>query len=136
MSVAHTSRPAEERRFSLLSLFEAMATPHQLDRYLELVTPMVTVRDLRAEVVEVRRSTADTVTLTLRPTRQWRGFRAGQFVQVGVVIDGVRHTRCYSPANAQASTDGPVELTIKAHPEGLVSQYLHCLLYTSDAADE
>ena len=125
MSVAHTSRPAEGRRFSLLSLFEAMATPHQLDRYLELVTPMVTVRDLRAEVIEVRRSTADTVTLTLRPTRQWRGFRAGQFVQVGVVIDGVRHTRCYSPANAQASTDGLVELTIKAHPEGLDSQYLH-----------
>ncbi|QHE68817.1 ferredoxin reductase [Rhodococcus sp. WAY2] len=125
MSVAHTSRPAEGRRFSLLSLFEAMATPHQLDRYLELVTPMVTVRDLRAEVLAVDRSTADTVTLTLRPTRQWRGFRAGQFVQVGVVIDGVRHTRCYSPANAQSSPDGTIELTIKAHPDGLVSQYLH-----------
>ncbi|MFD4268380.1 ferredoxin reductase [Rhodococcus sp. NPDC058481] len=110
---------------SLMSLFEAMATPHQIDRYLELVNPMATVRDLRAEVAEVRRTTADTVTLTLRPTRQWRGFEAGQFVQVGVVIDGVRHTRCYSPACSQHRSDGRIELTVKAHPQGLVSQYLH-----------
>ncbi|MGA9870501.1 MAG: FAD-binding oxidoreductase [Rhodococcus sp. (in: high G+C Gram-positive bacteria)] len=126
MTLQQKPRRAEGRRkFSLLSLFEAMATPHALDRYLELVDPMTTVRDLRAEVTDVHRSTADTVTLTLRPTHQWRGFEAGQFVQIGVVIDGVRHTRCYSPACSQHRNDGRIELTIKAHPEGLVSQYLH-----------
>lgn len=126
MAVQNTSRrPGFRSKFSLLSLFEAMATPHALDRYLELVDPMTTVRDLRGEVTDVHRSTADTVTLTLRPTHQWRGFEAGQFVQVGVVIDGVRHTRCYSPACSQYRDDGRIELTIKAHPEGLVSQYLH-----------
>ena len=118
-------RPRSRSKFSLLSLFEAMATPHALDRYLELVDPMTTVRDLRGEVTAVHRSTADTVTLTIRPTHQWQGFEAGQFVQVGVVIDGVRHTRCYSPACSQYRDDGRIELTIKAHPEGLVSQYLH-----------
>ncbi|MDJ0394447.1 ferredoxin reductase [Rhodococcus sp. G-MC3] len=118
-------QPSKRGRFSLLSLFEAMATPHALDRYLELVDPMTTVRDLRGEVTAVHYSTADTVTLTLRPTQQWNGFEAGQFVQVGVVIDGVRHTRCYSPACSQYRDDGRIELTIKAHPEGLVSQYLH-----------
>ncbi|NIL78974.1 NADPH oxidoreductase [Rhodococcus sp. B10] len=112
-------------RFSALSLFEAMASPHELDRYLELVDPMTTVRDLRAEVVAVHRSTEDTVTLTLRPTWQWKGFEAGQFVQVGVVIDGVRHTRCYSPACSQYRSDGLIEITVKAHPDGLVSGYLH-----------
>lgn len=109
----------------LLSLVETMATPHELDRYLELVNPMASVRDLRAEVTDVVRQTNDTVTLTLRPTWQWEGFAAGQFVQIGVVIDGVRHTRCYSPACSEYRTDGHIELTIKAHPEGLVSQYLH-----------
>ena len=69
----------------MLSLFEAMATPHSIDRYLELVDPMATVRDLRAEVVAVRHSASGSVTLTLRPTRQWAGHRAGQFVQIGVV---------------------------------------------------
>lgn len=113
------------RGFSLLSLFEAMATPHALDRYLELVDPMTTVRDLRGEVVDTHRSTEDSLTMTIRPTRQWKGFEAGQFVQVGVVIDGVRHTRCYSPSCSQYRDDGRIELTVKAHPEGLVSQYLH-----------
>ncbi|NLE77992.1 MAG: ferredoxin reductase [Rhodococcus sp.] len=102
-----------------------MATPHALDRYLELVDPMVTVRDLRGRVESVVRSTSDTVTLTIRPTRQWRGFAAGQYVQVGVVIDGVRHTRCYSPAGSERRRDNLVELTIKAHAGGLVSGYLY-----------
>ncbi|MFD4430071.1 ferredoxin reductase [Nocardia sp. NPDC058497] len=109
----------------LLSLVDAMATPHNLDRYLELVNPMASVRDLRAEVVDVHRQTRETVTLILRPTWQWEGFDAGQFVQVGVVVDGVRHTRCYSPASSRYRDDGRIELTIKRHTRGLVSRYLH-----------
>ncbi|MDT4905934.1 MAG: stearoyl-CoA 9-desaturase oxidoreductase [Pseudonocardiales bacterium] len=110
---------------SKLGALEALATPHGVDRYLELVHPMLTVRELRAVVTDVQRGTADSITLTLRPTRQWKGFEAGQFVQLSVDIDGVRRTRCYSPACSQYRKDGHIELTIKAHPEGLVSQYLH-----------
>lgn len=110
---------------SPLRLLEALATPHGVDRYLELVNPMLTVRDLRAEITEVHRTTADTVTLTLRPTRQWQGFRAGQFIQLTVDIDGVRRTRCYSPSCSQYRADGRIQITVKAHPEGLVSTWLH-----------
>src|SRR2546425_11088296 len=84
------------RRLSPLGVVEALAAPHGVDRYLELVHPMLTVRELRAVVTGVDRSTSDSVTLTLRPTRQWRGFEAGQYVQIAVDIDGVRQTRCYS----------------------------------------
>ncbi len=109
---------------SLLGLVEALATPHGLDRYLELVHPMLTVRELRAAVTDVRHSTDDSITLTLRPTRQWRGFAAGQFVQVSIDIDGVRRTRCYSPSCSQHRADGRIEITVKAHAEGLVSRWL------------
>ncbi len=107
-----------------LKLLEALATPHGVDRYLELVHPMLTVRELRAAVTEVDRSTAGSVTLTLRPTRQWRGFTAGQFVQVAVDVDGVRRTRCFSPCCSEHRADGRIELTVKAHEDGLVSRYL------------
>ena len=110
---------------SPLKLLEALATPHGVDRYLELINPMLTVRELRAEVTRVVRTTPDTLVLTLKPTRQWRGFRAGQFVQVTAVIDGVRRTRCYSPSCSQFRSDGQFELTVKAHPDGLFSQWLH-----------
>jgi ferredoxin-NADP reductase len=40
-----------------------------------------------------------------------------------VEIDGVRRTRCYSPAGA-AGTGRELEITVKSHPEGLVSNHL------------
>ena len=119
-----TTSPERARRRPLLSLLEALATPHAVDRYLELLDPMATARDMRARVVRVERPTSDSVVLDLRPTRQWRGFAAGQFVQLGVVIDGVRHTRCYSPTGAQGGARDSIRLIVRAHPGGLVSQYL------------
>ena len=71
----------------------------------------------------VRRQTARSVTLTLRPNRAWAGFEAGQFVAVGVEIDGVRRTRTYSPASS-AHRVRELELTVTEHPGGLVSGHL------------
>jgi ferredoxin-NADP reductase len=101
---------------------DLLAGPAGLDGYLEQVNPTWSVHDCRAEVTGVRHLTPDSVTLTLRPNRAWQGFRAGQFIQLGVEIDGVRRVRCYSPASAGAARD--LELTVKSHPEGLVSNFL------------
>ncbi|GAA11476.1 ferredoxin reductase [Gordonia alkanivorans] len=114
------------------SIVEAALSPHPVDRYLELLDPMLTWRDLRGEIVRVEHPTPRTVRLTIRPTRQWRGHQAGQFVQLSVVIDGVRHARCFSPANAAASPDGDIELTITANDDGLVSKYLAAEARTGD----
>jgi ferredoxin-NADP reductase len=104
-------------------ILDLLAGPAGVDGYLEQVRPTWSRRDCRAEVTEVRRLTPDSVTLTLRPNRAWQGFHAGQFIQVGVEIDGVRRTRCYSPSSS-AVTARDLELTVKAHPEGLVSNFL------------
>lgn len=109
---------------SLASLAERLLTPHGVDRYLELIDPMLVRREIRGEVVALRRPTRDSITLTVRPSRAWQGFAAGQFVRVTVDIDGVRRTRCYSPAGS-AYRDGELEFTVKAHRGGLVSRHLH-----------
>jgi stearoyl-CoA 9-desaturase NADPH oxidoreductase len=106
-----------------LRFLEAVATPHGVDSYLEQLDPLLVGRECRAEVVGVERGTEESVTLTLRPNRVWRGFRAGQFVNVAVEIDGVRHQRCYSPACAEGR-GATIEITTKRHPEGLVSNFL------------
>ncbi|MGZ8179146.1 ferredoxin reductase [Williamsia sp. SKLECPSW1] len=107
------------------SVIEAALAPHPVDRYLELVDPMVTWDEIRARVVEVSRPTPRAVRLTLAPTRQWKGHKAGQYVQLSVVIDGVRQTRCFSPANAESGPDGTIELTVTAHDGGHVSRHLY-----------
>ena len=112
------------RRVLRSSLLEALAYPHGVDRYVELVRPLRS-RDVRAEVRAVRRQTPKSVTLTLRANEHWRGFRAGQFVGVSVEIDGVFLTRPYSPAGSEHAPDGELELTVSTHPEGRVSRYLY-----------
>jgi stearoyl-CoA 9-desaturase NADPH oxidoreductase len=111
------------RRVLGSALAGALTTPHGVDRYVELVRPAFSLREVRAEVVAVRRATARSVTLTLRPNANWDGFRAGQFVRLSVEIDGVRHTRTYSPASS-AHVGDLIELTAHAQPDGVVSPFL------------
>jgi ferredoxin-NADP reductase len=112
------------RRLLRSSLLDALAYPHGVDRYLELVRPLLVKHQVRAEVTAVRRQTPKSVTLRLRPNETWRGLRAGQFVGLSVEIDGVRETRPYSPAGSQHAAGGVLELTVSTHPEGKVSRYL------------
>jgi ferredoxin-NADP reductase len=112
--------PRRVRR--LASLAEALLTPHGMDRYLELVDPMLVRREVRGLVTAVRKQTPDSVTLTVQPSRAWPGFTAGQYVRLQVAIDGVRRTRCYSPCGSQHAS-GELEFTIKE--QGLVSGHLN-----------
>lgn len=121
--------PAPQRGIGVWSnllrspLLSALSYPHPIDRYLELIHPTWSLEEVRAVVSAVRRQTDDSVTLTLRPNRRWAGFRAGQFVQLAVEVNGVRRTRCYSPASSMHRR-GEIELTLKAHSRSVVSTYL------------
>lgn len=103
---------------------DTLTTPHGIDRYLELVNPMWSVHEVRAEVEDVHREAPGVATLTLRPTGNWPGACAGQHVQVGVLVDGVRRTRCFSLSSSAHRADGRITITVKAHEEGYVSRYL------------
>jgi ferredoxin-NADP reductase len=126
-TVAPPSAPPRPRRLGrkLLGsgLLDVLAGPPGVDGYLEQIRPTWAVRDCRAEVTSVERQTADSVTLGLRANFAWEGFRAGQFLQVAVEIDGAWRTRSYSPASV-AGTGRELEITVKSHPEGLVSNFL------------
>ena len=116
------------RRLLSSNFVDLLVGPHGIDRYLELLRPEITVRDARARVLDVRRQTSRSVTLTVRPNAVWAGFKAGQFIRVGVEIDGVRRTRTYSPTASEHNRDGALELTIIEHPGGLVSPFLRATI--------
>lgn len=92
--------------------------------YLELVTPLWNYAHLQARIEGVVKETPDTTTLLLRPGKGWRIHQAGQFVRLGVSIDGKRHVRTYSLSSPPERHDGLITITVKAVSDGRVSQYL------------
>jgi ferredoxin-NADP reductase len=114
-------------RRRLWSVAEAMASPRDPADYLDMFHPLRRGADLRARVVEVRPETSDAVTVVLRPGADWQGHRPGQYVRIGLDVDGVRLWRSYSltsPPEAVGSRAGLLSITAKAVPDGLVSLHL------------
>jgi stearoyl-CoA 9-desaturase NADPH oxidoreductase len=75
-------------------------------------------------VEAVMTETRDCVTLWLRPSRGWPAHLPGQYVRVGVDVDGVRHWRTYSLTSVPRRRDGRIAITVKRIPGGLVSTHL------------
>jgi len=102
----------------LTRVLSTLTTPLLPDDYLSLVNPLWSTSETRGRIVDVRRETADAATLTIQPGLGWRPHRPGQWVRLGVDIDGVRHWRSYSLSGGP----GTVQITVKA--QGLVSDHL------------
>ena len=99
-----------------------LTTPLVPDAYLDVFDPLRSGSALRARVEAVRPEAAGAATLLLRPGRGWTGHRAGQYVALGVEVDGVRTWRTYSITSPPGAT--PIAVTVKAVPGGSVSQRL------------
>ncbi|QJY50104.1 ferredoxin reductase [Pseudonocardia broussonetiae] len=100
----------------------ALTTPLLPEDYLSLVDPLWSTTELRGRVVGVRRETERATSLRIKPGRAWAGHRAGQYVRIGVDIDGVRHWRTYSLSGAES--DEHLTITVQALADGLVSRHL------------
>ncbi|MGA8047103.1 MAG: ferredoxin reductase [Dermatophilaceae bacterium] len=115
-------------RSSLWRVAEILATPLVPSDYLDLFNPLREGADLRGRITAVTQETADAATITIQPGRSWRGHVPGQYIRVGVDIDGVRHWRAYSVTSPPTAADGTIattiEITVKAIPDGKVSNHL------------
>ncbi|MBW0090214.1 ferredoxin reductase [Pseudonocardia sp. KRD-184] len=89
------------------------------DDVLGTLNPMWSASEPHAKVVGLRRETADTTTLLLRPGRARTRHVPGQFVGLGVRLDGVWHWRTYSATSRPA--DDLLAVTVTAVPGGAVS---------------
>lgn len=97
-------------------------TPLMPDDYLELINPLWSTEELRGRVERLDRRTADAVTIIIRPGAEWDRHKPGQYLRVGVVVDGVHHWRAYSLTSEPS--DDFISITPKLVPEGKVSPHL------------
>src|SRR6478609_9747377 len=110
-------------RDSLRRVAEAAVTPLELSDVLDVFHPLRRGADLRAKIVEVRPETHQSATIVLQPGRDWTGHVPGQYARVGVDVDGVRLWRTYSRTHGPRA-DRRISITVKAIPDGVVSNYL------------
>ncbi|MCW2714472.1 MAG: Oxidoreductase FAD-binding domain protein, partial [Frankiales bacterium] len=110
-------------RQRLRRLADAAVTPLELDDVLDVFHPLRSGADLRGRIVEVRAETADSATLVIKPGKDWAGHVPGQYVRIGVDVEGVRLYRNYSLTHGPRP-DGCISITVKAIPDGVVSNHL------------
>jgi ferredoxin-NADP reductase len=107
-----------------------MTTPLLPDDYLHMVNPLWSARELRGKIVEVIPETGDAATLVIKPGWGWSfNYQAGQYIGIGVHLNGKWHWRSYSISSSPAD-DGArhrgrlLTITVKAMPEGFLSEHL------------
>jgi ferredoxin-NADP reductase len=108
----------------LTELVDLYATPLTLAHYIELVNPLWVSHKLQARVVDVWDETKNSRTITLKPGKNWRVHRAGQYIRVGVPIGGKQFTRTYSISSAPERRDGCITITVKQLEGGRMSNHL------------
>jgi ferredoxin-NADP reductase len=107
-----------------------LTTPLLPDDYLHLLNPLWSSRELRGRVEEVVPETDDAATLVIRPGWGWHyDHRPGQYVGIGVQVDGKFQWRSYSvssaPRRSALKVGGrTIAITVRAMPEGLMSSHL------------
>jgi stearoyl-CoA 9-desaturase NADPH oxidoreductase len=119
------ARPKVSRaRRGLLRAARVFFTPLLPDDYLELIDPLWSSRELRGRIESITRESAEAVTVLIRPGWVWEGHEPGQYLRVGVVVDGVHHWRAYSITSDPGRADGFISITPKLVETGTVSSFL------------
>jgi ferredoxin-NADP reductase len=82
--------------------------------------------ELKAVVEQVIDEAPGVKTFVMRPNQHWRGFTAGQFIELSLPVDGPAPAaplkRCYSVFDAG---QGRVGITVKRVAQGRVSGWMH-----------
>ncbi len=115
---------------ALRKIAARITTPLLPDDYLHLANPLWSAREVRGRILAVRRETEDSATLFIKPGWGFNfDYQPGQYIGIGLLIDGRWRWRSYSLTSSPAATSGSgssrtVAITVKAMPEGFLSSHL------------
>ncbi len=107
-----------------LHAVRSLFTPLLPDDYLELINPLWNTTELRGRVVDVTHETPDAATILIKPGWKWQGHTPGQYLRIGVIVDGIHHWRAYSLTSDPGRPDGCISITPKLVDAGKVSPFL------------
>lgn len=101
---------------------ELLTTPLMPADFLDYVAPLRRGAELRARIDRVAPVAPGVTALELTPGKAWQGHTPGQYVRIGVEVDGVRLFRNYSLVSTPGQ--GKLEIMVKTIDGGAVSTHL------------
>ncbi len=116
-------RVSDARR-RVLGIVRSFTSPLLPDDYLELINPLWSTREMRGRIERIERETPDAVTVLIKPGWEWPGHQPGQYLRLGIEVDGVHHWRAYSLTSRPDRPDGCIAITPKLVENGKVSPFL------------
>lgn len=125
VNTASTTTPRTRGlRDRLVELAGLVTTPLVPSDYLDRVVPLRAGTALRGRIVGLHPETRDAVTVVIETGRDWSGHKPGQYVRLGVDVEGVRQWRTYSISSSTGRQDRCIAITVKAVDDGVVSGHL------------
>src|SRR3982750_3908388 len=115
---ATVPRPSSARpvlgklRDRVFKVAELVTTPLLPADYLDLIDPLRSGAALRGRIEAVVPETRDAATVVIRPGPDGQPPRPGQYVRIGIDVDGVRMWRAYSITSDLGRTDGCFTVTV------------------------
>ena len=102
---------------SLKSYFEPLIQPF---------APKWSTSLFRAKVTKVSRLTNNVISIRLKTSKQWTGFKPGQYIELTTEIEGAAVTRCFSISSSKDvwKSKRRIELTIREQDQGRVTPWL------------
>lgn len=113
-----------KHRRRALEAVSTFFTPLLPDDYLELINPLWSTQELRGRIERIHPEADGAVTVVIKPGHKWGGHRPGQYLRIGVVVDGIHHWRVYSLTSDADRPDGCITITPKLVDTGKVSPWL------------
>jgi stearoyl-CoA 9-desaturase NADPH oxidoreductase len=116
--------PRFRGRRLFLRAVRRLFSPLRPDDYLEMINPLWTTKELRGKVEGVEPQGSEAASVLIRLGYEWPGHKPGQYIRLGLIIDGRYHWRAYSLTSDPQSEDGLISVTPKKVETGVVSPYL------------
>jgi ferredoxin-NADP reductase len=110
-------------RRRVLGLARALTTPLPADDYIALINPEWSTREMTGRIVRKQEETADAATIVIAPRFPWPGHQPGQYLRLGVEVDGIRHWRAYTITSDPGHPEGLVSVTVKRNRDGKLSPF-------------
>ena len=134
-SLPHESTPSKTWYQSMRQEFSrALVNYAELGSYIEpfvqAYQPFWSPEGHRGQIVHVRHENPKVFSLIMKPSRNWPGFQAGQFIELFTEYNGRRIGRCFSISSCPTAflDQGTIELTIRVQENGLITPRLRQLL--------